>query len=375
MKEMKEMKTRQLSRIEALDLVIGAKILACGGGGSDTDAIKNIKKTYDDGRFFTIGDLSSFKSKDYICIIGMVGGGITDEDAKLIENLDVIQKNPMVAAVKELEKFLDINFQGFVATELGPNNSIIPLMVAAQMDKIAIDGDCCGRSKPKISISTTKITDISISPFSIVNCYGDVQIVKKSADDTRGEIVAREIARLSGGSVSVARCPMTIEKAKAAVIPGTFSLAIKLGNKVREANEKKENPIKVIKKTLPDAKFIYTGEVKEFSRVEEGGFTSGEIMLRSNETKNQLKIWYQNEYLLSWMNDQHYITCPDGFYIIDSQTGYGLTPWEEDFEEGREVTVFVRDAPEIWRQKKGLEVFGPQVFDESWSGYKKASSF
>ncbi len=367
--------TRQLSRIEALDLVIGAKILACGGGGSEAEAIKNIKKTYDDGRCFTIGDLSSFQLKDSICIIGMVGGGITDEDAKLVENLDVIQKNPMVAAVKELEEFLDINFQGLIATELGPNNSIIPLMVAAQMDKITIDGDCCGRSKPKISISTTNITDISISPFSIVNCYGDVQIVKKSADDTRGEIVAREIARLSGGSVSVARCPMTIKKAKAAIIPETFSLAIKLGNKVREANEKKENPIKVIKKTLPDAQFIYTGEVKEFSRVEEGGFTSGEIMLQSDETKNQLKIWYQNEYLLSWVNDQHYITCPDGFYIIDSHTGYGLTPWEEDFEEGRKVTVFVRDAPEIWRKKKGLEIFGPQVFDENWSEYKKASSF
>ncbi|MEE9410018.1 MAG: DUF917 domain-containing protein [Candidatus Heimdallarchaeota archaeon] len=370
------MPARKLTKREALDLVIGAKILACGGGGSEAKAIKNITQTYDNQNYFTISDLDDFNLDDHICIIGMVGGGITEEDHMLVEGLKIVDENPMITAVKELEEFLDIEFQGFVATELGPNNSIIPLMVAAQTNKIAIDGDCCGRSKPKISISTTRVAGISISPLSMVNHFGDVQIVKNATNDIRGEIFAREAARISGGSVSVARCPMTIEQAHIAVIPKTFSLAIKLGRYVRIANENKTDPIESIKKILPDAKFIFSGKVKDFSRIEEGGFTSGEIILETSEkSKKQLRIWYQNEYLLSCLNNEHYVTCPDGFYVIDSVTGHGLTPWEDDFKEGREVTIFTRDAPQIWQSKKGLSVFGPKVFNKNWTTYKKASSF
>ncbi len=370
------MTARKLSKREALDLVIGAKILACGGGGSELRAKENIDKIYTTGRNLALAGLNELQSDDHICIIGMVGGGITEEDKKLVKNLKITQDNPMVTAVKELEDFMGIEFQGFVATEVGPNNSIIPLMVAAQMGKVGIDGDCCGRSKPKISISTTRVAGVDISPFSIVNQYGDVQIVKKAVNDVRGEIIAREASRISGGTVSVARCPMTINQAKTAVISGTFSMAIELGQKVREANERGLDPLETIENTFPDIKLVFRGIVEEFSRIEEGGFTSGYIMLNTNEKMGQqLKIWYQNEYLLSWLNKQHYITSPDGFYIVDSQTGYGLSPWEEDFNEGREVLIFARDAPEIWQSEKGLKIFGPKVFNESWPAYKKASSF
>lgn len=369
------MTVRKLSKREALDLVIGAKILACGGGGSEAEAKKNIEKTYTSGNSFTLSGLNELQSDDHICIIGMVGGGITDEDKKLIENLKITQENPMVTAVKELEEFMGIEFQGFVATELGPNNSIIPLMVAAQMGKVGIDGDCCGRSKPKISISTTRVAGISISPFAIVNQYGDVQIVKKAVNDVRAEIIAREASRISGGTVSVARCPMTINQAETAVIPRTFSKSVELGKSVREANERRGNPIEAIESALPELKLIFTGKVTNFTRVEEGGFTSGEISLETIEKKDQLRIWYQNEYLLSWLNEENYITCPDGFYIVDAQTGYGLTPWEEDFNIGRMVSIFAKDAPDIWQTKQGLKIFGPKVFDEMWSFYNKASSF
>ncbi len=370
------MTIRKLSKQDAYDLIVGAKILACGGGGSDTKALENINKTYDKGLNFTIADLTDFKPKDNICIIGMVGGGITEEDKKLVEGKAIVDNNPMFSAVKELELFLGEEFSAFIATELGPYNSVVPLMVAAQMGKLAIDGDCCGRSKPKISISTTRVKDIPIAPFSIVSQFGDIQLVKTVADDVRGELIARTSSRLSGGSVGVARCPMKIKEAHQAIIPHTLSLAIEVGKQVRTANEKKEQPIQAILDTLTDARVVFTGKVRDFSRTEEGGFTSGEIFLNSFDGKNhELKIWYQNEYLLSWLNSKPFVTCPDGIYIVDSKTGYGLTPWEKDFEKGRKVTVLIRDAPEIWRTEKGLQIFGPRVFSKNWPAYKRASAF
>ncbi|MFX0093081.1 MAG: DUF917 domain-containing protein, partial [Candidatus Hodarchaeota archaeon] len=307
------MTTRSLTQQEALDLVIGAKILANGGGGSEQQSIDVINKVYDKDRPFKIADLSDFQKEDQICIIGSVGGGITKEEKKLVANLKVVQKEPMIEAVRQLEKFMRVNFQAFVATELGPYNSIVPLMVASLMEgKVAIDGDCCGRSKPKISISTTAVGGISITPFSIVSPFGDKLIVNSTFDDGRGEFLARTISRVSNGSIAVARCPMNIEEAKKVVIPGTLSLAIKLGKNIREAKEKGSDPIKEIKKILSDSYIVFTGKVKTFTRKEEGGFTSGEIVLEAtDETKLELKIFYQNEYLLTWLNNKPFITCPD----------------------------------------------------------------
>ena len=369
------MSNRKLSKQEAIDLVTGAKILACGGGGSETNALKNIKRVYDKGANFTISNLEEFEQDEYICIIGMVGGGITEQDWELVKDREISLKKPMVTAVKELEEFLGIEFSAFVATEIGPNNSVIPMMVAAEMERVAINGDCCGRSKPMISISTTRVAEIPITPFSIVSQYGDIQIIKKTTDDVRGELIARTASRLSGGSVSVARCPMQIKNARTAVIPNTFSLAIELGKKVREANEQETCPIEAIKNSVPNIKHIFTGKVTDFSRNEKGGFTSGEICFQSSKNSNiNLKVWYQNEYLLSWINNKQYVTCPDGFYIVDNQTGLGLTPWEQDFEVGREVSIFTRDAPEIWTSKIGLKIFGPKAFDKNWNEYKKSST-
>ena len=368
---------RNLSKQESIDLVIGANILACGGGGSEKKSLTSINEIYDKGNYFTIGDLSDFNDDDYICIIGMVGGGVTKEDKELIEDLSIIQEKPMIKAVEQLENFLEVKFKGFVATELGPYNSIVPLIVASQMEnRIAINGDCCGRSKPKISISTTAVKKIPITPYSVVSQYGDKLIIKAAQNDSRGEVIARTLSRITDGSISVARCPMTIRRAKEAIIPQTFSKAIELGREVREANEKNQDPIKALEGVLTQAKLIFKGKIIDFIRVEEGGFTSGEIVIESlKEQKNKLRILYQNEYLLSWLDNQQFISCPDSIIIVDSSTGLGLTPWEEDFQKERMVNIYALEAPDIWKTKEGLQVFGPHLFEKEWKEYKPLSSF
>ena len=363
----------ELSRREALDLVVGAKILANGGGGSERKANKLIHKSYEEGQRFKIASMNEFKSEDQICIIGMVGGGITKEEKAVVENLPIITEDPMLKAVKNLERYMKTQFKGFVATELGPLNSIVPLVISAQTQgKIVIDGDCCGRSKPQISISTTTVGKIPISPFSISSKYGDELIIGSTVDDVRGEIIARTISKISNGSIGVARCPMRIDQASKVIIPNTLTLAIKLGKEVRKANEVKKDPIAAIKHVISDIQVVMRGKINQFSRIERGGFTEGELFVNENKSINQLKVFYKNEYLLTWINGKRFISCPDSLPIVDAKTGLGLTPWENDFYKGREVVVFAIDAPAIWRSKRGLKIFGPQVFEPSWTKYTSA---
>ncbi|WP_455463007.1 DUF917 domain-containing protein, partial [Candidatus Hodarchaeum mangrovi] len=271
-----------------------------------------------------------------------------------------------------LEDYIGTHFTGFVATELGPNNSIIPLYVAALMNRIVVDGDCCGRSKPKISISTTTVKDIPIFPFSICSEFGDKIIVEETIDDSRGEFIARLISRFSNGSIGVARCSMTVQQAEEAIISFTLSKAIQLGKIVRESPQDKKDPIQAILKTIPESFLVFKGKIINFKRNEEGGFTSGIIELE-NENNHSFKVFYQNEYLLTWFDKEQFISCPDSILIVDKKTGFGLTPWEDDFKINREVVVLAIDAPKIWQTKRGLEIFGPQNFQKDWKFYKPAS--
>jgi DUF917 family protein len=305
----------------------------------------------------------------------MVGGGISEQDKKFVAGLEIITDNVMLEAVHELEQHLGTKFNGFVATEIGPGNIVVPLKIATLLNRVTVDGDMCGRSKPKISISTTRITGIPITPLAIVSAYGDRLILKDAISDSRAEDICRSISRLTSGTIGVARCPMKISDAKKSLVKGTISLAIQLGCEIRNAINQKDDPLPVIERVL-NAELVFTGRVKEFTRTEKGGFTSGEFILESQN--NTLKVLYQNEYLISWLNGEQFVTCPDSLLIVDRETGRGLTPWKEDFtQKDLEVAVFARESAKIWQTKKGLEIFGPQVFqtDLKYRSFRKKKEF
>ncbi|MHA2226761.1 MAG: DUF917 domain-containing protein [Candidatus Hodarchaeales archaeon] len=356
---------RKLTINDTQNLVEGAKILGTGGGGDSDQARKRIQESYSAGKYFKIQELSEFLPTDMVCIIGMVGGGVSVEDKKFIRNLPVSSSNVLVDAVEELETYLGYQFTGFISTEMGPGNIVVPLWVGAHLKRVAVDGDMCGgRSKPMISISTTNVAGISITPLAVVSNFADRLILKEAISDKRAEDICRALARISNGTIGVARCPMTALECQKAIVPGTISLAIQLGQEITEANSKKISPLPTIERVL-DAQLVFTGTVDHFSRSEKGGFTSGEIGLRSKN--HTLKIWYKNEYLLSWLDGKQYISCPDSLLVVDFLTGKGLTPWEDEFQEDREIAVLVRPSASIWKTRKGLEVFGPQVFQPRWT--------
>ncbi|MFW9905291.1 MAG: DUF917 domain-containing protein [Candidatus Thorarchaeota archaeon] len=355
---------RELTFQEAQYLVEGAHILGTGGGGDPDLALKRVKEIYSHGKCFQIQEITDFKPSDMICIIGMVGGGVSSQDMKFVENIPIISNNVMIEAVNLLENHLGAHFTGFVSTEMGPGNIVVPLWVGSLLDRITVDGDMCGgRSKPMISISATNVVGISITPLAIASIYGDQIILKEAISDQRAEDICRMISRLAKGSIGVARCPMTAADCQKGVESKTVSLAIKLGREISEAANKNIDPLPVIEHTS-NAQLIFTGRVENFSRNETGGFTSGTIVLKSKS--HSLKIWYQNEYLLSWLDEKQYITCPDSLLVVDRHTGKGLTPWKDDFLENREVAVFMKPSTPIWKTEKGMKIFGPQVFRPEW---------
>jgi hypothetical protein len=299
---------RILSKEDIKDLLLGATILGCGGGGDLTKGEELIEVAYKKGKTLKMASIEDLGAESLVSIVGMVGGGISEEEMKLVHGLEKTVRDPILTAAKELSKYIDKDFTGYIPCEIGPENTIHAMYVAAMEDKFFLDGDTGGRAKPEMSISTTNVMDIPLSPLSIVSDFGDIIFLKKSLNQ-RGEDITRFVCRASGGICGVARCPMTKEQLQRGIVQNSISSTIEIGRTIRE------NEGETIHEAIKDLKAIelFEGKVSGFTREEKYGFMWGEIHITgSNEFEGEAyKVWYKNEHLISWRNGRVDAMCPD----------------------------------------------------------------
>jgi DUF917 family protein len=353
----------KLNREQIDDLIVGAKIFGTGGGGEVEGVIPLIQEVFDKGKDFVLIDPYEVPDNEICVIVGRVGGGITAEEARFVKGYKMVCERPELTAVQELSRYLDKSPYAIVPTEIGAGNTLSAMYVAAMLDKVTIDGDACGRAKPEISISTTNIAGISVTPLCLVTTFGDTIFVDKVADDIRAEHICRSVASSSGGMIGVCRCPMLGKDMRRAIIPNSITRTILIGSKIREAYRKKENPVKAFIKTVNGFE-IFSGKVSDFKREERGSFMWGNLIIKGEGKYDShiLKVFFKNEHLISWLDDKPFVTCPDLICIVDAETASGLSNWKEDFTKGRKVVVAGVPAHPIWRTEKGLKLFGPNHF-------------
>lgn len=346
--------------VDFKDLIRGAKVLGCGGGGEEGHALERTKELLAQGLTVNVIDPKDVPDDALLCVAGMAGGRSTPELLAKVKTLPRVDEWPILTATKLLEEYLNEELHTLVATEIGAGNFLVPIYVSAVMGINVLDGDLAGRAKPEISISTTNIKGISITPLAITSRFGDKMVLKTAPNDQRAEAIVREMAIISDGLVGCARCPAHWYQYKQAVIPNSITKSWELGRAIRKAREKGTDPILSILEVI-DGIILFQGQIKAFKAEDKGGFVIGEILLE-NEKKEVFKVWFKNEFLISWKNNERYVTSPDLICIVDKKTGEGLTPWSEDFQLGRDVVVIGAPNDPIWRTPKGLEIFGPKHF-------------
>jgi len=354
---------RTLEKQDVDDLLVGAKILGTGGGGETSWAKPMIEEVYAKNKQFKLISPDEIPNDEIVAIVGSVGGGVSEEIKRRLAGLPKIKEKPEFVAIKTLAEYIGKEPYAYLASEIGAGNTIVPMYVAAMMESFAVDADCCGRAKPEISLSTTNVKGLPVTPLSIVTPFGDLMILKKAVDDARAEDICRYVAVASGGMCGVARCPTKGRDIREAIVPNSISDAIKVGKSVREAGGSGRDPVEALLKALNGFK-LFHGKVKSFERREEGAFIWGNIEFTGIEDyqRHELKIWFKNEFLISWKDGKPFVTCPDTICVVDADSAEGLSCWGKDFKKDREVVVIGRNAHEIWRTEKGLKLFSPKHF-------------
>ncbi|MEM3832489.1 MAG: DUF917 domain-containing protein [Thermoprotei archaeon] len=347
-----EIKT--LDQVESI--VLGSTILGTGGGGDPKEGFRMLKNVINSGHVVKIVQLNELHKDTIIVVPYNVGSIAPGLESKKITRI----VNPIKRAIEEMESFLNKKVGGVVASELGGSNTPAALSIAAELGLPAVDGDLLGRAAPELHQCTVHIFGIPMYPAVIVTKSGNIIIVKEYADIDDYEAIARHLSVLEGKFAAVVDTPMNLEQAKKAIVQGTITFAMKLGENILKARKEKRDPVLAAVKYLDGWK-IFEGIVKKYTWESRGGFLRGEAIIEGKDKfKGRiLRSWIMNEHILAWIDDKPIVMPPDLLMFLEND-GNPIT--NSELREGMFINAITTRAPKVWRTSKGLELFGPRHF-------------
>jgi len=362
---------RTLTKQNLLDYVTGAVILGCGGGGGAEWGKTMIDEAFEGGYKFRLTELSEIDGDEMLCILAGVGGGVPqevrDRVAPYFEKFGRGRDSRTLRlrrSATELADYLGQGIFSYIAAETGGGNGVLPMFLNALEDKPSVDADCCGRAKPEMGLSLTKVAGIPVTPLVMVSPFMETVILKSAVDDDRAEDITRHVAVACGGGVTVARCPAKVRDYRRGTAPNMVTKCMNIGEAVRKAKEKGEDPKDAFVKAS-GAHVIFEGRVVTFESEGRGGFNWGNWNMKGTGDfeGHKMRSWFKNEHLVSWIDERPYVTCPDLICIVEKTSFEGLSNFvQSGTHDSKDVTVFGLESIDLWRTPKGIEVFGPKHF-------------
>ena len=101
------------------------------------------------------------------------------------------------------------------------------------------------------------------------------------------------------------------------------------------------------------------------------GYTFGDMYITGDGdwAGHELRIWYQNENIMSWLDGEVYVTVPELIVVMNlTERVPQLNPMGK---AGERVDILCLPADRPWMTEKGLAVFGPKSFgfEKEWEPF------
>ncbi len=344
---------RRISIPDLDDLALGAAVLGTGGGGDPhigrLTAAAAMRR-HGDVTLIEVGDLAD---DDLVVPAAMMGAPTV-----MVEK--VPQGDEIVRAVTGLGDYLGRPIRAIVPIEAGGLNSTTPFIVASALGLPLVDADGMGRAFPELQMVTMTLHGITATPMAIGDEKGNTAILN-TVDNAWAERIARTMTIQMGGVAMIALYPMSGAQARQALVPGSVSLAIQLGRAIRDARERKTDPIEAILR-VTGGRRLFKGKIMDVSRRTERGFARGEATFSGLDADegHELVVQFQNENLIARRDGQVVAVVPDLITVLDAETGEPVTT--ETLRYGFRVVVVGMPCVEAWRSAEALALVGPRVF-------------
>ena len=295
----------KLQRDELESIAIGAGILGTGGGGNPYIGKLTAGRLLDLGKEIEIIPLADLRDDWHLVIVGGMGAPtITVE--KLPSGTETL------AAMRALKRHVGTRVDAVMPAEIGGGNSIEPMVVAALAGIPVVDADGMGRAFPKMPMITFFIYGLSCYPAAVCDEKGNVVVFAEGVNDHWLERLGRSTAVQMGGHAGAAVAFMSGADAKRTAIEGTLSWARRLGEAVRRSRDESADPLHAILEET-DGIVLFAGKVVDVERATSEGWVQGVVTIEGSDDHRdqQMRIAFQNENLIAWLDGEVVATVPD----------------------------------------------------------------
>jgi len=335
-------------------LAVGAWILGTGGGGSPYLGLLNMRRLYDEGHRVQLMSPLDLADDDWIAVVSNMGAPLVGQE-RLADSRNIAR------AVAMQQDHHGWKFRAVMSLEIGGNNAIQPLMVAAHLGLPVVDADTMGRAYPEAQMTSVAVGDLRPYPCALYDPRGIEAIVTSVPTWKWMERASRKICTEMGSIASTCKAPRTGAEVKEWGIHFTTTKAIGIGRRVREAQRRHEDPIEAV---LDEAagKLLFRGKVVDVARRTTEGFLRGTAMVEGldDDRGARLELAFQNEWAVAWRDGSPIAMSPDLICVLDSVSGNAFGT--ETIRYGMRVSVIALPAPAVFLTEKGLEHVGPRAF-------------
>jgi len=337
---------------EALQrLIRGASVLGTGGGGSYSLARAIVDDL--DRRSLQPTLLAADALRPDMLGVSTVilGGGLSQAQ---IDAMPMIVDAPAsLRAALMLERHLGRRFDFVFPIEIGPQNTMEAVRLAALLDVPLLDGDCAGRAVPEMHQTTLSGFGIPLAPYAVATFRDDLLLVAGVGGEERNEALCRAIAIASGGVICVSGFSVTAAALQPALIRGTPARCIDIGADIGSEPGRGDFPAGRLASKL-GGRIAFEGSVARFDIDTAGGFFRGVLVLAGIDAfaGEHYRIGIQNEFMWGWRGDVLDVQCPDLLCVVDAASGLGKVTYGNGFEnairQGERLAVLHVPADPVW---------------------------
>jgi hypothetical protein len=234
-------------------------------------------------------------------------------------------------------------------------------VTAARLGIKVIDGDYAGRAVPEEMQSTHYFWGKKSWPFSSVDRWGNIVIVKEACNPFMMERIGKMLSVAAFRGCAIASTLLRANEMKTAVVPHTLSRCLDVGRAIRQAREQGNDPVRAAA-DLVDGWVLFEGRVVEKKWDDRQGYLIGDTWIAGTGdwAGRTLRIWFKNENHITWLDDMPWVCSPDLISVVHRESGEGVT--NTYLTAGTSVAVIGMKGLEYFRSDAGLVAAGPRHF-------------
>lgn len=332
------------------DLGVGCGILGTGGGGATYAGELMAKQVLADRGPVRLVTLDDLPPDGLILPIGTIGAPTVS-----------LEKLPAGTEPARLRRHVEERFGkpvvALMPVEIGGSNGVKPVAYAGLLDLPVIDADAMGRAFPEVQMVSMNVAGLPPGVVLLADAHGNVCSFEP-VTELWAERLARTAAVAMGGSAVEVDYIMSVEEARGAIIEGSITRAIEIGQALRGRGA---DGVAALVEHL-GAFALLEGKVIDVERRTAGGFVRGSVTIEGtgDDAGRLLRVEIQNENLAAFEDGRMLACVPDLISLVDDQSGEAVPT--EVLRFGQRVAVIALPCDPLWRTERGLEIAGPRAF-------------